>query len=170
MHRIRIVKGDLTRENVDAIVNAANSALRGGGGVDGAVHRAAGPGLLAECVERYPNGCATGQARITTGHDLPARHVIHTVGPVWQGGAAGEPGLLASCYRSVIAIAEEHGLTSLSFPAISCGIYGYPWPEAAKIALSEMARESNIEDLRIVLFSNDIHKVFTTVLKELQSD
>ncbi|MAE77554.1 MAG: O-acetyl-ADP-ribose deacetylase [Planctomycetes bacterium] len=170
MHRIRIVKGDLTRENVDAIVNAANSALRGGGGVDGAVHRAAGPGLLAECVERYPNGCATGQARITTGHDLPARHVIHTVGPVWQGGAAGEPGLLASCYRSVIAIAEEHGLTSLSFPAISCGIYGYPWPEAAKIALSEMARESHIEDLRIVLFSNDIHKVFTTVLEELQSD
>jgi O-acetyl-ADP-ribose deacetylase (regulator of RNase III) len=132
MSRLEVMQGDITRLDVDAIVNAANSALAGGGGVDGAIHRAAGRGLLEEC--RTVSPCPTGQARITGGHDLRARFVIHTVGPVWQGGHAGEEAQLTSCYRSSLRLAEERSLSSIAFPAISAGIYGYPLAAACRVA------------------------------------
>jgi O-acetyl-ADP-ribose deacetylase (regulator of RNase III) len=137
---IEIIQADITRLAVDAIVNAANEALAGGRGVDGAIHRAAGPGLSQECRElpfvRPHVRCPTGEARITGGHDLPARYVIHTVGPVWHGGGAGESALLASCYRQSLQLAAEHALASIAFPAISCGIFGYPPEQAARIAVT----------------------------------
>ena len=134
---IRIVRGDITRQEVEAVVNAANTSLLGGGGVDGAIHRAAGPGLLEEC--RRIGGCPTGEARITGGHLLPARFVIHTVGPVWRGGGHGEEELLARCYRNSLHLALEKGLASLAFPSISTGVYGFPIERACPIALAEVS-------------------------------
>jgi O-acetyl-ADP-ribose deacetylase (regulator of RNase III) len=149
--RIELLQGDITRLAVDAIVNAANNSLLGGGGVDGAIHRAAGPGLVGEC--RTLGGCPTGEARITLGYDLPARHVIHTVGPVWHGGHHGEPELLAACYRNVLDLAREHALASLAFPCISCGVYGYPADQAAMIAVREVREGLGRDpDLKRVIF------------------
>ena len=135
--RMRVVEGDITRLDVDAIVNAANTSLLGGGGVDGAIHRAAGPGLLAECQKL--NGCPVGEARITDGYRLPARHVIHTVGPVWRGGASGERELLRSCYLECLRLAAEAGLQTIAFPAISTGAYRYPKKEASSVAVDAVA-------------------------------
>lgn len=143
--RIEILRSDITKLAVDAIVNAANTSLLGGGGVDGAIHRAAGPELLAEC--RQLGGCQTGQAKLTSGYRLRAKHVIHTVGPVWQGGGENEPELLASCYRSCFDLARRHHLRSLAFPAISCGIYGYPIELAIEIAFRETRAELASGDL-----------------------
>src|SRR5918911_2753135 len=137
-NRLQIIQGDITQLAVDAIVNAANSSLLGGGGVDGAIHRAAGPGLMDEC--RALGGARTGEAKITRGHRLPARHVIHAVGPVWRGGRHGEDELLASCYRTSLRLAADVGLRSIAFPAISTGAFGFPLERAARIALGETKR------------------------------
>ena len=161
------IRADITRLNVDAIVNAANESLRGGGGVDGAIHRAAGPELLAYC--RGLGGCPTGEACITPGFRLPARHVIHTVGPVWQGGHHGEADLLASCYRNCLRLAVENALSTIAFPAISCGIYGYPVLEATRIAVRETraaleAGPSSIVSAQFVCFGDDVWNAYQAVL------
>jgi O-acetyl-ADP-ribose deacetylase len=168
---LELVEGDITTQAVDAIANAANSALRGGGGVDGAIHRAAGPGLLAELRDRYPHGTPTGTAVATDAHDLPARWVLHAVGPVWRGGADGEEALLAGAYRSCLRLADELGARSVAFPAISMGIYGYPPPEGARVAVTTVAAhlrgETRVEVARFVLFSEETFELFADALAEL---
>ncbi len=167
--RIEIVEGDITKQEVDAIVNAANSGLRGGGGVDGAIHRAGGPAIMAEC--RRLGGCPTGDAKVTTAGDLKARFVIHAVGPVYRGGRSGEPDLLASCYRRSLELASERGCRSVAFPAISCGVYGYPIHDAARIAIQTVIdycrAHDDIELVRFVQFGRDAYEAYVKVFEEI---
>ena len=164
--RIELVEGDITKQAVDAIVNAANTTLLGGSGVDGAIHRAAGPALLDEC--RKLGGCATGQARITKGYRLPAKWVIHTVGPVWRDGRHGEDELLASCYRSSFALALEHGVRNIAFPSISTGAYGFPMERAAQIAVREaksfLGGNATVERVVLVCFGKSAYDTYARVV------
>ncbi|MBR2195697.1 MAG: O-acetyl-ADP-ribose deacetylase [Salinivirgaceae bacterium] len=168
--RISIVEGDITKLAVDAIVNAANNSLLGGGGVDGAIHWAAGPKLLDECITL--NGCETGDAKITGGYNLPARHVIHTVGPIWRGGNNGEPEKLASCYRKSMEVAVANGVQTIAFPAISTGVYGYPLEEAAQIAVSQVVECLNempsIKNVTFVLFGAKNYDIYKAILSNLK--
>jgi O-acetyl-ADP-ribose deacetylase (regulator of RNase III) len=169
--RIELVQGDITTQQVDAIANAANEALRGGGGVDGAIHRAAGPELLEELRRRYPEGAATGTAVETDAHRLPARWVLHAVGPIWAGGGQGEPELLAGAYRSCLELCDRLGARSVAFPAISMGIYGYPADQGAQVALQTVADhldgETNVELARFVLRGAEIWRSFSDALRGL---
>ena len=169
---ISLAQGDITKQQVDAIVNAANNTLLGGGGVDGAIHRAAGPELLAECATL--GGCATGDAKITKGYKLLARYVIHTVGPVWHGGSTGEPGLLASCYRNSLTLAVQHSLRTIAFPSISTGAYGYPIELASRIAVAEVKAflEQNpaIEKVVFVCFGKSDYNCYDTALNKIISE
>ena len=167
--RMTVVEGDITGLDVDAVVNAANSSLLGGGGVDGAIHRAAGPELVEEC--RGIGGCPTGEARITGGYGLKARHVIHTVGPRWHGGHKNEDELLANCYRNSLALAEEHGLRTVAFPSISTGAYGFPLERASRIAITEvrdhLAAQPAIERVTFVCFATDDYRFYIKTIKEI---
>jgi O-acetyl-ADP-ribose deacetylase (regulator of RNase III) len=166
-NRIAVIASDVTKQCVDAIVNAANTTLLGGGGVDGAIHRAAGPELLAEC--RTLGGCATGHAKITRGYKLPAKWVIHTVGPVWRDGSHGEDKLLASCYRSCFALVEQHGIKTVAFPCISTGAYGFPMERAARIAIREMKsfleRNQSVEKVILVCFGASALEIHEAALR-----
>lgn len=167
--RLVVVEGDITRIDADAIVNAANETLLGGGGVDGAIHRAAGDGLLGEC--RNLGGCETGQAKITAGYRLPARHVIHTVGPVWRGGNHREAEVLASCYRESLKLAVAYGLRTIAFPAISCGIHGYPVDQAARIAITEirtfLAGDTVLSQVTLVCYGDDLYEGYRKAFESL---
>ena len=166
MGEIEALRGDITKLDVDAIVNAANTTLLGGGGVDGAIHRAAGPELLAEC--RTLGGCKPGEAKLTRGYRLPARFVIHTVGPVWRGGEGDEPEILANCYRNSLKLAVENEIKTMAFPAISCGAYGYPIPDAAQVALKTtrdfLATDDSIDKVAFVLWGEDIYDAYRQLL------
>jgi O-acetyl-ADP-ribose deacetylase (regulator of RNase III) len=164
-----VVRDDITALDVDAIVNAANTSLLGGGGVDGAIHRAAGPGLLEEC--RRLGGCPTGEVRLTRGHRLPARWIIHAVGPIWRGGEQREDALLAACYRNALALAAERGFASVAFPAISCGVYGFPIPRACRIALEEITRALDAampSSVLLVAFDPAVHREYERLLAEMR--
>ncbi|MDD4569222.1 MAG: O-acetyl-ADP-ribose deacetylase [Tepidanaerobacteraceae bacterium] len=172
MKRIEVILGDITKVNVDAIVNAANNSLLGGGGVDGAIHRAAGPELLAEC--RELNGCETGKAKITKGYKLPAKYIIHTVGPIWHGGNANEDDLLASCYRTSLKLAVDHKIKTIGFPSISTGVYRFPVKRAAKIAMVEISNilkdnEDSIEKVFMVCFDKGTMDSYSEAFMEIKN-
>jgi len=168
---LELAQGDITDQVVDAIVNAANSALAGGGGVDGAIHRRGGPTIMAETAERYPTGCPTGSAVITSGGELPAKYVIHAVGPRWRGGMSGEADLLESAYRRALELASLHQCQSVSLPAISCGIYGYPVDQASRIALATtkafLESDTNVSLARFVLFGAGMYGAFSAAMEEI---
>lgn len=170
--RLQILQGDITALNVDAIVNAADPSLLGGGGVDGAIHRAAGPDLLAECIKL--NGCPVGHAKLTSGYRLTAKYIIHTVGPVWRGGVKGEPQLLSACYESSLLLALHHGIKTIAFPAISCGVYGYPITQAATIAINETANflelHNKIESVSFVCFDDAVYEAYQNALYALPQE
>ncbi len=169
LHRLEVVEGNITTQRVEAIVNAANASLLGGGGVDGAIHRAAGPALVEEC--RRLKGCATGEAKITKGYNLPARWVIHTVGPVWQGGDKGEEELLARCYRSCLALAEQYAIRTISFPSISTGAYRFPMERAARIAVTEVKRflekSTSVEKVILVCYGQKAYQCYQEAAREI---
>ena len=170
---LALIRGDITRERVDAIANAANEGLMGGGGVDGAIHRAGGSAIAAECsaIRAKQGGCPTGQAVITTGGNLSAKHVIHTVGPIWRGGDAGEAELLASCYRESLRLAVEHGIKTIAFPSISTGVYGYPIAQAAVIALNAVKQfleaHDGLDEVRFVLFDDATYGAYENALADM---
>ncbi|WP_439881760.1 O-acetyl-ADP-ribose deacetylase [Pontibacter sp. MBLB2868] len=172
--KIDVIKGDITKQEVDAIVNAANSSLLGGGGVDGAIHRAGGPAILEECkqIRAKQGGCPTGEAVITTGGKLPAKYVIHTVGPVWHGGNQREPELLANCYRNSLQLANENDVQSIAFPNISTGVYGYPKDKAANVAVQavqdylQQHQQSGIKNVRFVCFDDENYALYKSILNE----
>lgn len=168
-NRVQIIEGDITKQSVDAIVNAANSSLLGGGGVDGAIHRAAGPELLEEC--KKLGGCPTGKAKITKGYRLPAKYVIHTVGPIYRDGKHGEAELLASCYKSCFKLAVENGIKTIAFPAISTGAYGYPFEEATRIAMEEtksfLEKDNSIQKVVFVCFGKTAFEIYQKVFEDV---
>jgi len=174
--KLSLMVGDITKQKTDAIVNAANSSLLGGGGVDGAIHRAGGPKILEECmkIREKQGGCDTGEAVITTGGNLPAKYVIHTVGPIWEGGNRKEPELLASCYKNSLKLAVENGLKTISFPSISTGAYGYPIDQAANVALKAvidfLKKDDSLEEVIFVLFNDMIYKSYEDALKFITVD
>lgn len=169
--RLELLQGDITEQQVDAIVNAANSGLAGGGGVDGAIHRRGGPAIMEDTTRRYPDGCPTGSAVISSAGDLAARYLIHAVGPVWRGGTASESELLASAYRRSFLLAADHGCRSIALPAISTGVYSYPVDQASRVAIdtavAALEEESSLELVRFVLFSEGAYSAFAATLAEL---